>query len=89
VVNVNSKEENSSDFCPNYVQEFGLRRRIYQVWKAEATACLIRLKLVVENQELFLQRDVVALQPLVCLAQPLIPGLAKPNILATKHSLSQ
>ncbi len=52
--------------------------------KAEATACLIRLKLVVENQELFLQRDVVALQPLVCLAQPLIPGLAKPNILATK-----
>jgi len=21
---VNSKEENSSDFCPNYVQEFGL-----------------------------------------------------------------
>ncbi len=23
-VTVNSKEENSSDFCPNYVQEFGL-----------------------------------------------------------------
>ncbi len=22
---VNSKEENSYDFCPNYVQEFGLR----------------------------------------------------------------
>jgi hypothetical protein len=24
-VTVNSKEENSSDFCPNYVLEFGLR----------------------------------------------------------------
>jgi hypothetical protein len=24
-VTVNSKEENSEDFCPNYVQEFGLR----------------------------------------------------------------
>jgi hypothetical protein len=23
-VNENSKEENSSDFCPNYAQEFGL-----------------------------------------------------------------
>ncbi len=23
---VNSKEENSSDFCPNYVQEFGLSK---------------------------------------------------------------
>jgi hypothetical protein len=23
-VNVNSKEEKSEDFCPNYVQEFGL-----------------------------------------------------------------
>ncbi len=22
---MNSKEENSQDFCPNYVQEFGLR----------------------------------------------------------------
>ncbi len=57
--------------------------------KAEATACLIRLKLVVENQQFFLQGDVVALQPLVCLAQPFIPGLAKPNVLATTHSLSQ
>jgi hypothetical protein len=25
-VTVNSKEENSEDFCPNYIQEFGLRR---------------------------------------------------------------
>jgi hypothetical protein len=24
-VTMNSKEENSQDFCPNYVQEFGLR----------------------------------------------------------------
>jgi hypothetical protein len=24
-VTVNSKEENSEDFCPRYVQEFGLR----------------------------------------------------------------
>ncbi len=24
-VTVNGKEENSSDFCPNYFQEFGLR----------------------------------------------------------------
>ncbi len=24
---MNSKEENSEDFCPNYVQEFGPRRR--------------------------------------------------------------
>jgi hypothetical protein len=24
-VTVNSKEENSQDFCPNYFQEFGLR----------------------------------------------------------------
>jgi len=27
-VTVNSKEENSEDFCPNYVQEFGLRIRL-------------------------------------------------------------
>ncbi len=26
---VNSKEENSKDFCPNYVQEFGLRIRLF------------------------------------------------------------
>ncbi len=25
---MNSKEENSEDFCPNYVQEFGLRTGI-------------------------------------------------------------
>jgi hypothetical protein len=25
-VTVSSKQENSSDFCPNYVQEFGIRR---------------------------------------------------------------
>ncbi len=24
-VTVNGREENSSDFCPNYVQEFGVR----------------------------------------------------------------
>jgi hypothetical protein len=29
VVDVNSKEENSSDFCPNYFQEFGLRLRFF------------------------------------------------------------
>jgi hypothetical protein len=27
---VNSKEENSSDFCPNYVQEFGLSTETFQ-----------------------------------------------------------
>ena len=26
-VTVNSKEENSQDFCPHYVQEFGLRQQ--------------------------------------------------------------
>ena len=26
-MNLNSKEENSDDFCPNYVQEFGLWAR--------------------------------------------------------------
>jgi hypothetical protein len=26
-VTVNSKDENSQDFCPNYVQGFGLRRQ--------------------------------------------------------------
>ncbi len=34
-VTVNSEEENSSDFCPNYVQEFGLckvRRVILLNW---------------------------------------------------------
>ncbi len=30
-VTVNSKEENSQDFCPNYVQEFGL----WSGWKSK------------------------------------------------------
>ncbi len=29
VVAVNSKEENSQDFCPNYFQEFGLKLRFF------------------------------------------------------------
>ncbi len=28
-VTVNSKKENSSDFCPDYIQEFGLCTRLY------------------------------------------------------------
>jgi hypothetical protein len=35
---VNSKEENSSDFCPDYVQEFGLWIKLcafYSIWLIE------------------------------------------------------
>jgi hypothetical protein len=43
------------------------------------SACLVRLEFVVEDEQLLFQGDVVALEPLVRLAQPLVSGLAKPN----------
>jgi hypothetical protein len=44
---VNSKEENSSDFCLDFVQEFGLRSRFREhvrgspVGNASKTACYV------------------------------------------------
>jgi hypothetical protein len=43
-VNVNSKEENSLEFCPNYVQEFGLcmkETRLYALYSGSTRLLVI------------------------------------------------
>ncbi len=40
-VTVNSKEENFEDFCPNYVQEFGLRTGCLENISEVAVSCTV------------------------------------------------
>ncbi len=44
IVTVNSKEENSEDFCPNYVGEFGLSKRMrIQIKLHQGAASFLKL----------------------------------------------
>jgi hypothetical protein len=52
-VTVNSKEENSEDFCPNYVQEFGLRRKVAKLENSLNNSELLNQFSVLHHRKIF------------------------------------
>jgi hypothetical protein len=52
-VTVNSKEENSEDFCPNHVQEFGLRRKVAKLENSLNNSELLNQFSALHHREIF------------------------------------
>jgi hypothetical protein len=52
-VTVNSTEENSEDFCPNYVQEFGLRRKVAKLENSLNNSELLNQFSALHHREIF------------------------------------